>query len=345
MLDRVEAAGAIPPFDGQASGAVEIEVPWCVCHEGSVAIVPAAACRIMCRVNDTETTGHNHPADRLLQAIERCAAPVCVGLDPVLERLPLSVRAEVDLPEANIEAISRFSVEVIEAISPHIPVVKFQSACYERFGSAGIRVLHHAMDKAASLGMQVILDAKRGDIGLTVEHYAASSRLGGSDWTTVSPYLGFNPLRPFLGSGSGAFVLVRTSNPDSDAVQSMMLADGRTVAQAMADQLAQAGEGDLGASGYSNLGAVVGATKGADHVALRARMPQQIFLVPGYGAQGAGLDDVLECFNPDGRGAIITSSRGVIYAGDVDDPSWSTAVADAAAAFAADIGQAVGLRS
>jgi orotidine-5'-phosphate decarboxylase len=320
-------------------------VAWRGCHAGSVAIVLAAACRIMCPVNDTSTTGHNHPADRLLQAVERCAAPVCVGLDPVLERLPKAVRSAVDLPESHVQSIKQFSMDVLDAIAPHVPVVKFQSACYERFGAAGIEALHHSMAKAADLGLQIILDAKRGDIGLTVEHYAASSRLSGADWTTVSPYLGFNPLRPFLDGGQGAFVLIRTSNPDSDSVQSLTLADGRTVAESMADQLAEAGSADLGTTGYSNLGAVVGATKGADHVALRARMPQQLFLVPGYGAQGAGLDDVLKCFNTDGRGAIVTSSRGVIYAAETDDRNWASAVADAAAAFADELGRAAGLRS
>jgi orotidine-5'-phosphate decarboxylase len=74
-------------------------------------------------------------------------------------------------------------------------------------------------------------------------------------------------------------------------------------------------------------------------------MPQQLFLVPGYGAQGAGLDDVLKCFNTDGRGAIVTSSRGVIYAAETDDRNWASAVADAAAAFADELGRAAGLRS
>ena len=299
----------------------------------------------MCSVNDSSSTVTVHSADRLLQAIDLRAAPVCVGLDPVYERLPKAVRSVVDLPEARIESIDRFTVEVLDAIAEHVPVVKFQSACFERYGAAGISVLHHGMAHASSLGLEVILDAKRGDIGVTAEHYSASSRLGGADWTTVSPYLGFNPLASFLEEERGAFVLVRTSNPDSDDVQSLKLDDGRTVAEAMADLLVEAGDGFIGSHGYSSLGAVVGATKGADHVALRARMPRQLFLVPGFGAQGAGLDDVLECFNSDGRGAIVTSSRGIIYAGEGDDSNWAHAVSDAAASFSRQFGEATGLRS
>ena len=299
----------------------------------------------MCDVNEAAPTATVHSADRLLQAVERCAAPVCVGLDPVFERLPGSVRSVIDVPEARTESIDRFTVDVLDAIAGHVPVVKFQSACYERYGAAGISVLHHGMAHASALGLEVILDAKRGDIGVTAEHYSASSRLGGADWTTVSPYLGFDPLDSFLADGRGAFVLIRTSNPDSDAVQSLRLEDGRTVAEAMADQLVDAGAASVGTLGYSCLGAVVGATKGADHVALRARMPQQLFLVPGFGAQGAGLDDVLDCFNADGRGAIVTSSRGIIYAAAEDDTNWTHAVSDAAAAFADQFGRATGLRS
>ena len=98
-------------------------------------------------------------------------------------------------------------------------MVKFQSVRYERYGSAGIAVLHH-MEHAAALGIEVILDAKRGDIGLTAA-LAASARLAGADWTTVSPYLGLNRFNR-SSIRVGRFVLVRTSNPDSDAVQSLV---------------------------------------------------------------------------------------------------------------------------
>ena len=130
--------------------------------------------------------------------------------------------------------------------------------------------------------LHVILDFKRGDIGISAAHYAASAD-GRCDWLTANPYLGVDGLEPFIrptasGRRLGAFALVRTSNPGGDAIQSLRLEDGRTVAQSVADLVAEAGEACLGGSGYSALGAVVGATKAGDAVELRRRMPRQIFL-------------------------------------------------------------------
>jgi orotidine-5'-phosphate decarboxylase len=197
----------------------------------------------------------------------------------------------------------------------------------------------------------VIGDAKRGDIGISSEHYAAGcledtafadfGPLPGPDALTINSYLGADAIAPFVTSAArghkGLFALVRTSNPDSDAIQSLALADGRCVADAVAQTVAAAGDADalIGRCGYSLLGAVVGATKPADAAILRKLMPHQIFLVPGYGAQGGTADDVKACFNEDGRGAqgaLITASRSVIFAHEQrDDVPWQQAVADAAA--------------
>jgi len=152
-------------------------------------------------------------------------------------------------------------------------------------------------------------------------------------------------LLPFLGAGHGAFALVRTSNPSGDAVQSLRLADGRTVAEAVADLVAACGAERCGTSGFSALGAVVGATKPADAAALRGRMPRQMFLVPGYGAQGGGIDDVLPCFRPDGRGALVTASRSVIYAFDPADRQWVDAVRRAADALRRELAAGLGVGS
>ena len=284
-----------------------------------------------------------HPADRLMEAVERCASPVCVGIDPVFERLPGAVTGGAGTP---LEAVASFTRDVLDAVAPNVPIVKFQSACFERFGPGGVQVLEELVEHSKELGLQIILDIKRGDIGLTASHYAAAAARTGSDWVTANPYLGLDPVQHSLDAGLGAFALVRTSNPAGDAIQGQRLEDGRSVAECIADLVADAGRESIGDCGYSSLGAVVGATQGADHVALRARMPQQVFLVPGFGAQGAGLDDVLGCFNSDGRGAIVTSSRSIIYAwADDSDPGWQQCVADAAAAFADDLGRAVGLRT
>jgi orotidine-5'-phosphate decarboxylase len=283
-----------------------------------------------------------HPADALLHAFSRVGAPVCVGLDPVYERLPAALLGG-EGPTARTDAIRRFSLGVVEAIAERVGCVKIQSACFERYGWPGISALADVAALARSKGLVVILDAKRGDIGVSAEHYAAASAAVGAHWTTINGYLGEDGIRPFLAEERGAFVLVRTSNPGGDAFQTLRLADGRTIFEAMADLVAELGAASVGASGYSALGAVVGATKRQDAATLRARMKRQIFLVPGYGAQGGGVDDVLPCFHADGRGAVVTASRSVLYPAAAGDP-WEAAIAKAAAAFADEIRKGLGLR-
>ena len=301
-----------------------------------------------------------HFADTL---IERCAAkgtPVCVGIDPVYERLPSAVRgdrptasAAVDAQEA-VDAIRRFVIGVLDAVAPHVACVKFQSACFERYRWTGLEAYDRLIDAAKRRDLLVIADAKRGDIGISAAHYAAgcladsrladTDNLTGPDALTINSYLGADAIDPFLqvaaDEGKGLFALVRTSNPGGDAVQSLSLADGGTVATAVAGLIAQLGSEQryLGDSGYSLLGAVVGATKVHELAQLRKLMPRQVLLVPGFGAQGGGGQDVKACFNPDGQGALITASRSVIYAceqADTDD--WQRAVQDAAIDMKAQI--------
>ena len=272
-------------------------------------------------------------SDRLLASIRRVGSPTCIGLDPVLEKLPASVRAEHWEPVAAIRA---FCHEVIKASAPHAAAVKFQSACFERYGGNGIALLHHLITEAATLGLTVILDAKRGDIGISAEHYAAAAAASGAHAITVNAYLGLSTIEPYLKAGLGVFILVRTSNPDSDAIQSHKLADGRTLAEMMADHVAQLGDRHRGAAGLSNVGAVVGATKAEDALALRARMPHQIFLIPGYGAQGGTAQDIKAMLagRPATDGSIlVTASRSVIYAFEPNDANWPASIAAAAQKF------------
>lgn len=272
--------------------------------------------------------------DRLLDAMAAKGAPTCVGLDPVFEKLPPAVQNQPPL-----KAIEAFCLGVIDAIAEIIPAVKPQSACFERYGSAGVAVLEQVIDRAHQRGLIVITDAKRGDIGPSASHYAAGLLRGphAGDALTLSAYLGVDGVEPFLDvaaeEGRGLFALVRTSNPGSDAIQALPLADGRTVAEAVGDALAELGSRHVGRRGYSLLGAVVGATKPDDARRLRQRLPQQLFLVPGFGAQGGGAEDVRACFKPDGTGAIITASRSVIYAFQQNGTPaklWQQAVAAAA---------------
>jgi len=271
-----------------------------------------------------------HFADRLNQACDAAGAPVCVGIDPVLERLPSC------LTGSPTDRLAAFGVGIIEAVAGVVPAVKPQLACFERYGSAGWAAYEKVLYAAQQNNLIVIADAKRGDIGTSAAHYAAGLLAGETaDALTVNTYLGADSLEPFIevaqSQGKGLFALVRTSNPGGDALQTLALQDGRTVSEAVADMIAQQGSSHVGASGYSLLGAVVGATKPADAGALRQRMPQQIFLVPGFGAQGGTAEDVKACFDEQGRGALITASRSVIYAfRDQPGERWTKAVARAA---------------
>ncbi|MCW5767384.1 MAG: orotidine-5'-phosphate decarboxylase [Phycisphaeraceae bacterium] len=296
-----------------------------------------------------QTSPNRRPfIDLLVEGVERLGSPICVGLDPVLEKLPEPVRAEHWEPAAAIEA---FSTGVIDAVAGIAPVVKLQSACYERYGAAGVRVLEHVAAHARSRGMLVLLDAKRGDIGISAEHYAQAAVGLHANAITVSGYLGPSTIEPYLRAGLGVFVLVRTSNPDSDVVQGVELGDRRSVAGMMGDMVAGIGANWKGERGtLSSVGAVVGATKAADGRMLRERMPDQVFLVPGYGAQGGTQADVRALLRPGPLGAgesgvLVTASRSVIYPTGsevggvgIGDNDWGSSVRNAAERLASEIG-------
>ncbi len=285
--------------------------------------------------------GTDHAADRLLSALDRAGAPVCVGIDPVAERLPDELRPRRGRGAA--AALASFSRGVLDAVAGHVACVKLQSACFERCGPEGAAALVGLIGDASERRLEVILDAKRGDIETSAAHYAEAVFGGAAppDWVTVNGYFGADGIEPFLRPGRGAFVLVRTSNPGGDALQAARLADGGTVAELVARIVAAAGAAAVGESGYSSLGAVVGATKAAELAGLRRLMPQQVFLVPGLGAQGGRAGDVREAFDGRGRGAVVTASRSVIYAFERGGPDWKRAVGDAASRFAHEVADAV----
>ncbi len=280
-----------------------------------------------------------HFSDRLIESIRRAGAPACVGLDPVLEKLPDEVRSRHHEPTVAIEEFCR---GVIDAVAPVVAAIKPQSACFERYGWRGVQVLERLCAHARDAGLPVILDAKRGDIGISAEHYAAAAVHAGAHAITVNAYLGPSTIEPYLRAGLGVFVLVRTSNPDSDAVQSAGLAGSppANVAEMMARHVERLGTLHTGQSGMSDVGAVVGATKAADGRALRTLMPRQFFLVPGYGAQGGTAQDVGALLNdrPDlGGGVIVNASRSVLYPERTPGESWRANVARAAIAFVREL--------
>ena len=297
-----------------------------------------------------------HFADRLLAAIAQKGSPVCVGLDPRYDLLPDELQEDVQDEVEQTEGIGVFCREVLGAIAPIVPAVKIQSAYFERYGSVGVDLYDLIVDTAQDCGLIVIGDVKRGDIGSTAEAYAAGHMSGlfspygapdrSPDAITVNGYFGADGLAPFVNAardgGKGIFVLVRTSNPSAAAVQDFADASGKKFHQHMAEQVAElgAGEGLVGESGYSCVGAVVGATYPAEAAQLREIMPSQLFLVPGYGAQGATAADCAASFGADGAGAIVNASRSVIYAFSRDEYAhlpWREAIATAAQAFADDI--------
>ena len=292
-----------------------------------------------------------HFADRLLAAIDAKGSPVCVGIDPVYDRLPGELVADLAEGAGQIEALAAFCYEVVELVAPIVPAVKVQSAYFEAHGPAGVELYFKVVRFARECGLLVIGDVKRNDIGSTATAYAAGhlARADAPDAITVNGYLGADGVQPFVAAagqgGQGVFVLVRTSNPSAAAVQDFADAGGKTLYEHMAEQVAAMGEQAVGERGYSLLGAVVGATWPEQAKKLREMMPRQLFLVPGYGAQGASAADCAASFTPDGTGAIVNASRSVIFAFETDAHAgkpWREAIADAARAFAADIAEAVG---
>lgn len=271
--------------------------------------------------------------DRLVRGMDRAGTCLCVGLDPVIERMPAALAGL-----APAERIERFCVGVLDAIADVCAVVKPQSACFERYGWRGVAAMERVCAGARERGLFVLLDAKRGDIGVSAEHYAASACGMGADAITLNGYLGMETIAPYIERGLGAFVLVRTSNPGGDSVQSHRLGDGRSVAEMMADEVRAAGESCVGASGLSDIGAVVGATKSAEASALRDRMQRTMFLVPGFGAQGGTADDVRRLSLAGGRGVVANASRSVLYpTASAGNGAWEAAVAEAARAAAREL--------
>ncbi|HEX5660714.1 MAG TPA: orotidine-5'-phosphate decarboxylase [Polyangiales bacterium] len=265
-------------------------------------------------------------SDRLIEAVIAREAPCTVGLDPVLEYIPdaflreCGLRRDGDLEE-RARIIEAYSLLTLEAVHELVPAVKPQMAFFELYGSYGMRALERCIETARAMGLLVVLDGKRGDIGSTSKAYADAylakepRRPWEADALTVNPYLGDDALAPFVevakANDKGLFVLVRNSNPGADVIQLPRTEDGRAVYEIVADLVN--GLNGRGAHGYGDVGAVVGATQPEAAHKLRARMPHALFLVPGYGAQGGALETVRACFDAKGQGALVNSARAVMF--------------------------------
>jgi orotidine-5'-phosphate decarboxylase len=294
----------------------------------------------------------SHFADRLIARVEATQSHLVVGLDPDLRELPPELLDGVSDLAGAADAVEAFARAVIDGVAELVPAVKPQSAFFEALGSAGVAALERVEAHARGAGLLVIEDAKRGDIGNTMAAYAAAAlgrvRIGDdlelpvhdADAVTVSPYLGPESLEPMIDVarrfGKGLFVLVRTSNPGSAEVQEAV--HGR-----VAQMVRRLGSEGVGAQGYSDVGAVTGLTYPDDAPALRALMPDQIFLVPGLGAQGGRPEDFALFLDDYGLGAIAAASRSIAGAwrrrARGEPPT--TAVREAARAAARDTNAAL----
>jgi len=296
-------------------------------------------------------------ADRVIERTRALRHPLCVGLDPYLDRIPSLFRRGSMQPKHSdtARAVEEFCCRIVDLIAADVAVVKPQAALFERLGSHGWHALERVIRYARAAGLLVLLDAKRGDIPETATAYAQAYLSPDSSCSveaiTVNPYLGPETVKPFLVEAEkaerGVVVLVRNSNPGSSLYQNLDTAAGplfAVVAASLAkwqDRLA----GDL--TGWSSLGVTVAATHSDDTERIRMALPHALFLVLGYGAQGASGREAVRGFRrgPAGlEGGIVSSSRPILFPSafcDTGAGKWERDVRAALAQITNELGEAV----
>ena len=270
--------------------------------------------------------------EKLVSRIKKLNAPIVVGLDPTLNFVPKflidkAINEKGETLEAAADAIFEFNKAIVDAVYDLIPAVKPQIAMYEQFGIPGLMAYKKTLDYCHEKGILVIGDAKRGDIGSTSTAYAIGHlgkvKIGNSeiapidaDFLTINPYMGSDSVVPFVEeckkNDKGLFILVKTSNPSSGEFQDQKVGE-KAIYELVGKKVDEWGL-DTVKEGYSDVGAVVGATYPEMGKVLRDIMPKAYILVPGYGAQGGTAAELKPFFNKDGLGAIVNSSRGIIAA-------------------------------
>jgi len=306
-------------------------------------------------------------ADRLLAEMREKKSVVCVGLDVVYDKLPEAIRTDPDLndpadTQVAMDAALEFCSRVLKVVAPHVAAVKINSAFFENHYWDGVEAYYSLVQDAQSRKLPVIGDVKRGDVETSAAAYAAAHLAdptfenlqegAAPDAVTVNPYFGADGVRPFLDvaakQGKGVFILVRTSNESAREIQDFADASGKPLWRHVGERAASwaQGAGLVGKSGYSSVGAVVGATYADDLRVLRSVMPKSILLVPGYGSQGGTAADCAAAF-VDGKGALVSASRSIVYA--FNDPayntrfdSWEKCVEQAAIDMKNDLNKALG---
>lgn len=277
----------------------------------------------------------NHFSDRLCEAVETKKTSLVIGLDPIYGRLPPAIRGHRQMNDefdaaAAVDAIFDFCTQVMRVVAPMVPAVKINIAFFEKYLWEGLESYYALLSEADDLGLEVIGDVKRGDVGHTAEMYAAAhlqnSELTGMedvlapDAITINGYPGADGIEPFAKmaaeEGKGVFVLVRTSNPSAAEIQDVKGEDGLMFYERMAQVIARIGAQKeyIGDRGYSDIGMVIGGTAPDATTSLRTKYDKTWFLVPGYGSQGAEAVDCIRFCKSDGLGALINASRSIIYA-------------------------------
>lgn len=268
--------------------------------------------------------------DRLIDRIIELQNPTCVGLDTDFSYIPEGIRDGIDTMEEAAEAMIEFNMNIIDKISDVVPAVKVQVAYYEMYGVPGMRAFDYTLNYARGRGLFVIADCKRNDIGSTAACYSRAYigdtkitsdcvyNAYNADAVTINAYLGTDGVQPFVDDmkahDKGGFVLVKTSNPSSSEIQNLKLATGEYMYERMGKLVEGWGKDMVGKYGYSELGAVVGATFPEEAEKLRKELRNTFFLIPGYGAQGASAEMLRCCFDEKGLGGIVNNSRGILCA-------------------------------
>ncbi len=277
--------------------------------------------------------------NRLMEKVKQRESVVVVGIDPVIDRFPAELR---DSDASVKEKLVVFGKAVIDGVHDLVPAVKFQSAYFEAYGLEGMEALKALIDYAKEKSLFIIADVKRGDIGSTAEAYARAYLEPGSDFEvdamTVNPYLGDDSNNPFYKMAKahkkGVFVLVKTSNPSSGQFQNLII-DEKPLYKHVAERIVANEYNDD--PEFSLIGAVVGATYPEQIAEMRQVMTNNVFLIPGYGAQGGKGEDLKTAFDENGLGAVVNSSRGIIYAHEKYGMSTEKSSRKAASAMNEDI--------
>ncbi len=275
--------------------------------------------------------------DTLIKGIIDKQNPTVVGLDPQEDFIPKFILEENfqkygKTLEGIGQAFFQFNKMIIDETYDLVPAVKPQIAMYEKYGIEGLIAYKKTIEYAKNKGLIIIADIKRGDILSTGKKYAdghlGTVTVGGveqksfeADFVTISPYMGSDSIEPFIDvmkeHDKGGFVLLKTSNKGSKDIQDLKVNDD-TVFEKVGELIQSLGKDMIGEYGFSNLCAVVGGTHKDECKSLRERFGSVFFLIPGYGAQGGKAEDIRACFNKDGLGGIVNSSRGIISAYKLD---------------------------